>query len=306
MAAPATKALAAPLRSAALYIFLSAAAAVAALVLYLQHSRSPLITFLCLVIFVASMCALVAEVARVRRKRPSADAISKATAASERRAELGSVAAAVAHEIRNPLSALDIHAQLLEENLPQGNEGAEAREHLNIIRSETHRLNLIVENFIRFARHRTLDSSPVQMPDRLASVMRLIESEARERGIIIDHNSLHTDLPRVVADPNQLEQAFLNVVVNALQSMPGGGRLTLSSQLSAGYVECTISNTGPEIPPAVRGNIFDLYFTTKEDGTGLGLPIAQKIMGEHNGYITVRSDQSQTSFSLGIPAAAGS
>jgi len=304
MAVPARKALAAPFRSAAPQIFLSAVAAAAGVVLYLRHNPSPIVAVLCFVVFAASVGAVAAEIVHLRKKRADKDAISRAMAASERRAELGSVGAAVAHEIRNPLGALDIHAQLLEENLPQGDEGAEARKHLDIIRSETHRLNLIVENFIRFARHRPLDSSPVQMADHLANVMRLIESEARERGIVIDHSRLRTDLPGVIADANQLEQAFLNVVINALQSMPEGGRLTLSSQLSAGYVECTISNTGPEIPPEIRDNIFDIYFTTKEDGSGLGLPIAQKILGEHKGYITVKSDPSETSFSLGIPAAA--
>jgi len=299
----ARKALATVFRPAAARIFLSAVAAVAGVAVYLEGSRPPAVIILCFVVFAASLGGIVAEIIRVRTKKVPDDMISRAMAASERRAELGSVAAAVAHEIRNPLGALDIHAQLLEENLPRdGSNAAEARNHLDIIRSETHRLNLIVENFIRFARHKPLDLQPVRMADHLADVMRLIRSEAGERRIVIDHACLRTDLPTVVADPNQLEQAFLNVVLNALQSMPDGGRLTLSSQMAGGYVECSISNTGPQIPPEICESIFDLYYTTKEDGSGLGLPIAQKILGDHNGYITVRSELEQTSFFIGIPA----
>ena len=275
------------------------------MIVYVQGPRDALSTALCGVVSVASVAAIINAIIRSSRKKPAEDAITHAMAASERLAELGATAAAVAHEIRNPLSALDIHAQLLEENLPGGEAGNEAREHLNIIRAETHRLNLIVENFIRFARPRPLHPRPLQMAQHAEHVMRLIESEAKERNIMIDHAGLRTDLPEVIADADQLEQAFLNVMINALQSMPDGGRLTLSAQLNAEYVECTISNTGPEIPQHVRDRIFNLYFTTKESGSGLGLPIAQKILGEHNGYITVGSDPAQTSFFLGIPAGEG-
>ncbi|NQT18817.1 MAG: hypothetical protein HQ592_03865 [Planctomycetes bacterium] len=285
----------------AIPVLLSVAVATAGVMLYVAGRPNAFFTVLCGVVIAASMAVIANEIIRPRRKNP-ADAITQAMSASARLEELGSTAAAVAHEIRNPLSALDIHAQLLEENLPKGDAGDKAREHLNIIRSETHRLNLIVENFIRFARPRPLHTCPVQMAQHLAHVMRLIESEAGERNIIIDHGDLRTDLPKVIADPNQLEQAFLNVMINALQSMPDGGRLTLSSRVNAGYVECIISNTGPAIPQDVRDSIFDLYFTTKESGSGLGLPIAQKIFGEHNGYITVSSQPVQTSFFLGIPA----
>lgn len=272
------------------------------MILYVQGPPDTLVTVLCGVVFVASAAAIVNVIIRSRGKKPAENAITHAMAASERLETLGATAAAVAHEIRNPLSALDIHAQLLEENLPEGDPGDEAREHLNIIRAETHRLNLIVENFIRFARPRPLHTRPLQMAQHAEHVMRLIESEATERNIMIDDAGLRTDLPEVIADADQLEQAFLNIMINALQSMPNGGRLTLSAQVNAEYVECTISNTGPEIPQHIRDRIFNLYFTTKESGSGLGLPIAQKILGEHNGYITVSSDPTQTSFFLGIPA----
>jgi len=247
----------------------------------------------------AGVAAFVVERIIAHRSGPPQQAVSEAMASAERLAGLGSIAAAVAHEIRNPLSALDIHAQLLEEDAP---DGSEARKRVGIIRSETHRLNLIVENFIRFARHTALDTRPTQMAEHLENVMHLIDSEAGDRNITIDHSALRRDLPLVMADPNHLEQAFLNIVLNALQSMPGGGRLTLASRLHADYVECVISNTGPEIPAEVCDRIFELFFTTKEDGSGLGLPIAQKIITQHKGYITVKSDPHETAFSLGIPA----
>jgi len=278
-----------------------AAAAAGAAAFILQTSQLALALALA-----ASLAAIVSAVcqAAAARNRPSSDSISQAMASAERLAGLGSIAAAVAHEIRNPLSALDIHAQLLEEILPDTEAGDEARKRLDIIRAETHRLNLIVENFIRFARHNVLRACPTQMPAHLLNVMHLIQSEADDRGIGIDHSALRTDLPEVMADPNQLEQAFLNIVVNALQSMPNGGRLWLSSRVSAGYIECTIANNGPEIPPEACSKIFELFFTTKDHGSGLGLPIAQKILSEHNGYITVKSDPAQTAFSLGVPVLA--
>jgi len=288
----------------ALCLVFPAMAAFAGAALLLTHFRSPLCSTLGLVVVAASAAAIAVEVLFARRKT-SHDSITNAMAAAERLAGLGSVAAAVAHEIRNPLSALDIHAQLLEENLPQGDAGADARKRIEIIRSEGHRLNLIVENFIRFARHNALDARPTQMAEHLENAMRLIHSEADDRRIAIDHADLRMDLPQVMADPNQLEQAFLNIVINALQCMPNGGRLALASRLNAGYVECVISNTGPEIPPEIRDKIFDLYFSTKENGSGLGLPIARKILTEHKGYITVKSDTAQTSFFLGMPPIAG-
>ncbi len=302
MAASVRKTLGTATRLAVLHVLLSVLAVCFGVIVYLYGPGSAVVAILCGVVVVSSTVAIAAEILHTRQKKAASRAISDSMAASERLAGLGSVAAAVAHEIRNPLSALDIHAQLLDEDLPSIT--AETRKHIDIIRAETHRLNLIVENFIRFARHKPLDSRPAQMVDHLANVLRLIESEANDRNVVIDHTQLRRDLPEVVADPNQLEQAFLNIVINALQSMPNGGRLTLSSRVRAEYVECTISNTGEEIPSEIRDKIFGLYFTTKENGSGLGLPIAQKILSEHNGYITVTSDPSQTSFSLGLPRAA--
>ena len=274
-------------------------------VLLALHRGSPLSAAGSLAAIGAGCVLLALDLAPGRRRETKRDAVSSAMAAAERLAGLGSIAGAVAHEIRNPLSALDIHAQLLEESLEAAGAGEDALNRLSIIRSETHRLNTIIENFVRFSRHRPLDVRPVQMGAHLENVMRLIQSEARERTIAIDHAGLRTDLPAVMADPNQLEQAFLNVVINALQSMSGGGRLTLSSRASGRFVECVIGNTGPEIPAEHREQIFDLYFTTKEDGSGLGLPIARRILSEHDGYITFKSDPAQTSFFLGVPAAAG-
>gem|GEM_PF-3846968 len=277
---------------------LPAAAAVAGGILFLLLNK-PAVTA---VSWAAAAALVVAACIGGRRNRRLADAApDEARTASERLAKIGSIAASVAHEIRNPLSALDIHAQLLEENLPPGPEGDAARSHLDIIRSETHRLNVIVENFIRFARHKPLDARPTQMPRQLQNVLRLVESEAAERGIVIQHHQLRTDLPEVMADADLLEQAFLNIVINALQSMPTGGTLGIASRVNGGCVECVVSNTGPPIEPEQLDSIFDLYFTTKDDGTGLGLPIARKILSEHNGYITVHSDAGETSFVLGVP-----
>jgi len=282
-----------------LRLIIPAIAAAAGIALLIAFGDRPLGVVLGAVVIAAGLAAIAAELTIARRGGPSQQAISDAMASAERLAGLGSIAAAIAHEIRNPLSALDIHAQLLEEDVP---DGSEARKRVGIIRAETHRLNLIVENFIRFARHTALDTRPTQMGEHIENVMHLIDSEAADRNITIGHSALRRDLPLVMADPNHLEQAFLNIVLNAVQSMPGGGRLTLASRLYAGYVECVISNTGPEIPVEVRGRIFELFFTTKENGSGLGLPIAQKIMTQHKGYITVKSDPHETSFFLGIPA----
>jgi len=281
-----------------LRLVIPAIIAAAGIVLLASNDR-PLAVVLGAIVTAAGVAAIAVELTIARRSGPSQQSISDAMASAERLAGLGSIAAAVAHEIRNPLSALDIHAQLLEEDVP---DGSEARKRVGIIRAETHRLNLIVENFIRFARHTALDTRPTQMGEHLDNVMRLIDSEAADRNITIDHSGLRRDLPPVMADPNHLEQAFLNIVLNAVQTMPGGGRLTLASRLNAGYVECVVSNTGPEIPLEIRNRIFELFFTTKENGSGLGLPIAQKIMTQHKGYITVKSDPHETAFFLGIPA----
>jgi signal transduction histidine kinase len=207
-------------------------------------------------------------------------------AAAEKRDLLARLLGRLAHEVRNPLSSLDVHVQLLEEDLaalaPQMREQLTPR--LEIIHGELHRLEGIVERFLRLAGPAGVDLEPVSIPKILTHVCELLRPEAAARGIDI---SMHADdaLPPVMADPVRLTQALLNLVINAIQAVERKGRVEVSASLADGWVSVAVSDDGPGISPERLLSIFDPYFTTKEEGSGLGLWIAQQIVTAHGGSL---------------------
>jgi two-component system sensor histidine kinase HydH len=207
-------------------------------------------------------------------------------AAAEKRDLLARLLGRLAHEVRNPLSSLDVHVQLLEEDLaalaPQMREQLTPR--LEIIHGELHRLEGIVERFLRLAGPAGVDLEPVSIPKILTHVCELLRPEAAARGIDI---SMHADdsLPPVMADPVRLTQALLNLVINAIQAVERKGRVEVSASLADGRVSVAVSDDGPGIPPEELASIFDPYYTTKIEGSGLGLWIAQQIVTAHGGSL---------------------
>jgi two-component system sensor histidine kinase HydH len=207
-------------------------------------------------------------------------------AAAEKRDLLARLLGRLAHEVRNPLSSLDIHVQLLEEDLaslaPQMREQLTPR--LDIIHGELHRLEGIVARFLRLAGPAGVDLEPVEMRKLVNHVCELLRPEAAARDIEIS-SRVEASLPRVMADPVRLTQALLNVVINAIQAVERKGRVEVSASVTDGKVLVVVSDNGPGIPPEKLASVFDPYFTTKTEGSGLGLWIAQQIVTAHGGNL---------------------
>lgn len=213
------------------------------------------------------------------------------SALAEKRNLLERLMARLAHEIRNPLSSLDIHVQLLEEDL--GPLSAAMREQLaprlEIIRGELHRLESIVDHFLRLAGPSALDLESVDLRSIVMHVCALLRPEAAARDIEIIPR-VAEPLPTITADHVRLTQALMNLVINAMQAVSRKGRIEVTVVANNEAVQLTVHDNGPGIPPEKLAAIFDPYFTTKPEGSGLGLWIAQQIVTAHTGSLKARND----------------
>jgi len=232
----------------------------------------------------------------------------------DRLAALGQMAAGLAHEIRNPLGAIKGAAQLLDSEPEEPKEEVtapeleEQAEYLEIIVEEVNRLDRVVSQFLGYARPYRGDRASLQVNKVVHKTLQLLEPQSEDTLI---EAAYADDLPAVKADAEQLKQVFLNLGLNALQAMnPAGGTLTVTTSLRPGgrrerpgdNVEIAFSDTGRGIPAEALENIFIPFFTTKESGTGLGLPICQRIIENHHGTIEVRSHPGKgTVFSVLLP-----
>jgi len=208
--------------------------------------------------------------------------------AVEKHGLLGRLLGRLAHEIRNPLSSLDIHVQLLEEDLaklaPETKKSLKPR--LEIIHGELHRLESIVERFLRLAGPSALDLELVEIPKIVTHVCELLRAEASTRQIEIVTQIEH-GLPPVTADPIRLTQALMNLVINAVQAVEKNGRVQVGATKSTAgdALVLQVQDNGPGIPANKLEEVFDPYFTTKPEGIGLGLWIARQIAVAHGGTL---------------------
>ena len=222
---------------------------------------------------------------------------------SERLATIGRMSAMVAHEIRNPLSSIGLNTELLQEEIAERlpAESEEATALLKSICREVDRLTEVTDEYLRFARLPKPQLVPEHLAVILQELLQFVAGELREAGIEL-HERLQSDLPPVKADANQLRQAFLNLLRNSMESMPQGGRLTVSSEAVDGLVRVRISDTGRGIDPDSLDHIFDPFFSTRENATGLGLSLTQQIVSEHGGHIRCESRPGQgTAFVVELP-----
>jgi signal transduction histidine kinase len=218
----------------------------------------------------------------------------------ERLSTLGGMAAGVAHEIRNPLNAVSMGLQRLRGEFETAQDD-EYRRLLDLIQGEVRRLNGIVEEFLSLARPLTLDLRATAVADLVAEVTGLVEAEATGAGVKIERG-LPADLPPVRADRDRLKQVLLNLSLNALEAMPGGGTLRLAASAARQALTITVSDTGTGIAPEMRGRLFEPYVTSKARGVGLGLAIARRIVEAHGGRITAESEPGQgTRFRIALP-----
>ncbi|HUF48370.1 MAG TPA: ATP-binding protein [Vicinamibacterales bacterium] len=220
---------------------------------------------------------------------------------SHKLAALSRLSAGIAHEIKNPLNAVMIHLELLKLRLAGQ---PEAAEHVAVIASQMRRLDEVVHGFLKFTRPEELKPRPVSLAGVLAGLMPVLEAEASKSGVTI-RLDCPSSLPDISGDRHMLEQAFLNLGLNACQAMPTGGRLDIVlREDGARRVEVRFEDTGTGIPPDALPRIFDLYFTTREAGSGIGLSLVFRTVQLHDGEIEVHSTPGRgTTFRLLLPRA---
>ncbi len=224
---------------------------------------------------------------------------------SEKLATLGQLSAGIAHEIRNPLTSIKIliHSLVDEEATPASKE-----KDLAIIESEIERVNKIIRQFLDFARPRPPALQKLDLHRLLEETFHLVAYELEGQGITLEKKYMESN-PYVAVDAEQMKQVFLNIILNAIQAMPRGGKLTVATfweSFSPLTKELGISfrDSGEGIPPEIREKIFEPFFSTKEEGLGLGLPIVQRIIEEHKGKIKVESyPRKGTTFYIYLPIA---
>ena len=223
---------------------------------------------------------------------------------AERLSSLGKLGAGVAHEIRNPLNAISIAVQRLKREFIPADENRQAEfQHLTqVLREEIGRLNAIVEEFLSLSRSGRLDIEPQSLKNFLQKTLFLVQEEAKARGIQI-HVQCADSCPLVPMDLRKMQQVLLNLLKNALESMPGEGRITLVAEPAGNeYIRITIADTGRGMSSEEQKRIFDPHYTTKEKGIDLVLAIAHEIILAHGRNITVKSEPGQgTTFEIFLP-----
>ena len=216
-------------------------------------------------------------------KRELHDAHEKQIQQASRLASVGQLAAGLAHEIRNPLAGIGSAVEVLAEN-----RDSHDREIIQEIQLQVKRLNTTLSDLLNFARPREPEITPCDLAGLARPMLALIRSDAHKHRIQIVAE-LPADLPAINADATQIQQAILNLLLNAVQAMPDGGTLTVRAAADASRVRLTIQDTGGGIPAEIREKIFAPFFTTKHRGTGLGLAITRTILENHHGTIRVDS-----------------
>jgi signal transduction histidine kinase len=218
-----------------------------------------------------------------------------------RMAAMGEIAAAVAHEARNPLGALSNCVQLLRGNPNITGEDAEL---LEIVHTESQRLNEIISDFLAFGRPRPPQFEAVDVHEVVDSTLALLRRDGRCPPSIVFVTKFDPASSAVRADRDQLRQVFWNLFLNAVQAMGEQGELRVDTQSEGSAVQISVQDTGPGISPETLGRLFEPFYTTRAGGTGLGLAIVRRILEEHNGEIRVDSEPDVGAcFTLTLPAA---
>ncbi len=223
----------------------------------------------------------------------------------ERYMGLGSLAAGLHHEIKNPLAALSLHVQLLEEELELSDPTPTVQEMLGVIQAEVTRVGGVLEGFRDFASLGQLNRSQVDLARLVQRQIRLVTPRAEQQHVKAHLVMPEEPLPMIRADRVRLEQVLVNLLVNAVEAMPDGGDLTVqvsaNLQTHPAVLKVSVEDTGPGIPESLRDRVFDPYFTTKRDGTGMGLALCDKIISQHNGNLEYQRVAGRTTFEFKLP-----
>jgi signal transduction histidine kinase len=203
---------------------------------------------------------------------------------ADRLTALGELSAGMAHEIRNPLGSIRGTAEILRDAFPPEDRYAEFTK---ILIDETDRLNHVLENFLQFAHSESGEREDFKPEEVLLNVLQLCQKQAGDNQVSMTWEK--QALPTAVGDANQFKQVFLNLVLNAIQAMPTGGKLCITGMVKNDQILLFFEDTGPGIPEEHLERIFNPFFTTKTEGTGLGLSITHRIVQNHGGQIRVQN-----------------
>lgn len=247
---------------------------------------------------------------RVQQKTHELEGLNVQLVQVEKAASLGRMAATVAHELNNPLSGILTYAKLTSRRIanlvPEGPDRQRVLDTLELIRSESMRCGNIVRNLLTYARQGRAELKPAGLHDLIDRALHLIAHHIELRGIVTERDLTLAD-DQVTCDPEQIEQALIALLVNAVEAMGEGGRLTVRTATDGapqGAVRLSVADTGVGIPPDVLPRIFDPFFSTKDatKGVGLGLAVVYGIVQRHDGRIDVESQPGRgTTFTITLP-----
>ncbi len=220
--------------------------------------------------------------------------------------ELAELAGSLAHEIKNPLSVIHMNVDLLSEELEESewNGSRRAIQKIDLIRQQCDRMQNLLRDFLRFARMRDLEMTPGSLNDQITTVLRLYQPLADKTGVdVIKY--FDPDLPLVMLHSDSMQAALINLVKNALEAMPEGGELVIRTYPIPGGAAVDLIDTGCGMDDRTAMKMFEPFYSTKNGGSGLGLPTARKIIEAHGGRISVQSEPSRgTKFKLEFPTVA--
>ncbi|MCC9601198.1 PAS domain S-box protein [Stieleria sp. JC731] len=223
----------------------------------------------------------------------------------ERYMGLGSLAAGLQHEIKNPLAALSLHVQLLAEALEDDGDEESIQESLEVLRAEVRRVTNVLESFREYASVAELHRIDADLVDLLHKLVRLTDPQAKAKGIqlktIARPSSSQPDSLHAPIDSDRIEQVLLNLILNSFTAMADGGKVVLEVDDLSDWVAIRVIDEGCGIPKDLQDKVFDPYFTTRSDGTGMGLAISEKIVRQHGGRLEFETGIAGTTFSVLLP-----
>ncbi|ABF42276.1 multi-sensor signal transduction histidine kinase [Candidatus Koribacter versatilis Ellin345] len=218
---------------------------------------------------------------------------------SRRLAAIGRLTSGVAHEVKNPINAIVVHLEILKNKLQEV--APDARRHMDIIENEIRRLDRVVQTLVDFTRPVELKLFDADLRKIAEEVALLAGPEAANKNVHIEFNAVEKTLP-VYVDTDLVKQAILNIVINGVQAMSDGGTLKITARSNDSAALLEISDQGPGIPKEIQDKIFNLYFTTKKTGTGIGLAMTYRVMQLHNGALEFETEPGKgTTFRLQVP-----
>ena len=218
---------------------------------------------------------------------------------------LGAFTAELAHEIKNPLNAMHIQMALMEREIRAiSRVGEKAKKELldtvSVVQKELIRLSGFVEECLHFSKTGELNKSYVDIHEILNEIVSLLTPQAQLNGIQVELE-FHSALPKIKADRDKIKQAMLNIMINGVEAMPDGGTLRVGVKRNENEILISCQDTGPGIPNEIKDKIFDLFYTTKDGGTGIGLSFAQNIIQAHGGVIRLEQTHKGSKFVIAIP-----